>query len=343
MAIDQRQQVREQTQHLIAKFATGDAQHLPSLFRSIYGDHYLSAEVYRPEAFISANANGTCNSLVALDRCGLPIGHLGILRSAPHAGVRELGQGVVDLNHRTQGLLGQLIDACISEADRDPGCHGLFGAALTNHVFSQRALWKAEFVDVGFEIGFVPARMMQIEAPGAGPTATVLQYRAMDDAPSKVCYLPSAYSDLALALYEQMRLTRVYATSDQPLDLAGPGQMEVIDLPRFDLVRINVWRIGNDLTAYIGRAVAEARRKGRTMVQLALSLNSPCTDAAVEAMRAAGFWFGALLPRWMDDDALLLQRAIGRPWFGDIELYTNDAKALLRFVQEDAARQPVLL
>ena len=107
-------------------------------------------------------------------------------------------------------------------------------------------------------------------------------------------------------------------------------------------MRINVRRIGADLPARVAAATADARRNRRTMVQLALALGSPCTDAAVEAMREAGFWFGALLPRWMDQDALLMQRAIGEPWFGGVELFTNDAKALLRYVQQDAARQPVL-
>ncbi len=137
-------------------------------------------------------------------------------------------------------------------------------------------------------------------------------------------------------------MSRAFATSDQPLDKAGHSQIEAIDLPRFDLVRINVHRIGADLEAQVAAAVHSAKVQGRTMVQLALALNSPSTDAAVEAMRAAGFWFGALLPRWMGDDALLMQRAIGEPWFGGIELFTNDAKALLRFVQEDASRQKVL-
>ena len=292
------QAFKEQIKYDIDRFSPEDAEPLPSLFRKIYGNHYLTDQVYDPAASRRANADGSCQSLIARNDHGLPVGHLGIVQSAPYTDVRELG--------------------------RDPTCCGLFGAALTNHVFSQRALWKADFVDVGFEIGFVPARMMQIEATGAGPTATVLQYRAMDDAPAQVSYLPSAYSDLMLALYDQLHLTRV------------------VDLPRFDLVRINVRRIGADLPARVAAATADARRNRRTMVQLALALGSPCTDAAVEAMREAGFWFGALLPRWMDQDALLMQRAIGEPWFGGVELFTNDAKALLRYVQQDAARQPVL-
>lgn len=334
---------KEQTTYIIDGFAPQDADRLPDLFRRIYGDHYLSADVYDPQAYRRANADGSCHSLVARGPGGAPVGHLGILKSAAHPGVRELGQGVVDPGHRTQGLLGQMIDTCIAIADRDPGCCGLFGAALTNHVFSQRALWRADFVDVGFEIGYVPARMMQIEATGAGPTATVLQYRALDDAPRQVAYLPSAYSDLMLALYDQLHLTRAFATADRPLDQAGRSRIETVDLPRFDLVRLNIRRVGHDLERRVADTVAFARRNGRTMVQVVLALDSPCTDAAVAALRAAGFWFGALLPRWMGTDALLLQRAIGEPWFEGMELYTDDARALLRYVREDAARQPVLV
>ena len=104
-------------------------------------------------------------------------------------------------------------------------------------------------------------------------------------------------------------------------------------------MRLNIRRIGADLRMCVAAAVAAARRNGRCMVQVALALDSPSADAAVEALRDAGFWFGALLPRWMGADALLMQRAIKSPNFNGINLYTDDAKALLRFVRQDAARQ----
>jgi len=330
---------KEHNKYILDHFDPNDAHRLPDLFRRIYGDHYLADDVYDPAALERANSEGTGRSLVARAADGAAIGHLAILKTAPNPAVRELGQGVVDPDHRTQGLLGQMIDACIRIADRDPACCGLFGAALTNHVFSQRALWRADFVDVGFEIGYVPARMMQIEATGAGPTATVLQYRALDDAPSLVAHLPKIYSDLMLALYDQLHLTRDFAASDEPLDRMGRSQVETIDLPRFDLLRLNIRRIGADLPQHIAEAVATGRRNRCTMVHVALALGSPAADAAVQALRAAGFWFGALLPRWMGADALLMQRALGEPYFDGIDLFTDDAKALLRFVQEDAARQ----
>ena len=45
----------------------------------------------------------------------------------------------------------------------------------------------------------------------------------------------------------------------------------------------------------------------------------------------------------MDRDALLLQKcANGEHWFEGIQAYTNDAQALLRFIQADADRQNAL-
>ena len=74
-----------------------------------------------------------------------------------------------------------------------------------------------------------------------------------------------------------------------------------------------------------------------------LELGSPTADAACEALRKQGFWFGGLLPRWMDRDALLLQKSVnGAPWFEGIQAYTNDAQALLRFIHADADRQRAL-
>jgi hypothetical protein len=118
--------------------------------------------------------------------------------------------------------------------------------------------------------------------------------------------------------------------------------MEVADLPRFDLVRVTISAIGADLPARMAAIERQARRDGRAMVQAVLTLGSAAADAGCDALRRAGFWYGALLPRWLDDDALLLQKALGEPWFEDIQAYTNDAQALLRFVRADADRQSAL-
>jgi hypothetical protein len=156
-------------------------------------------------------------------------------------------------------------------------------------------------------------------------------------------FLPAAYRDLLVHLYDHLGLRRRFETPGAALDQAAPSRIEVLDLPRFDIVRVNVFRIGADLPALLNTIGRQAERNGRTMVQVFLELGSPTADAACEALRRQGFWFGGLLPRWMERDALLLQKSVnGEPWFEDIQAFTNDAKALLRFIQADAERQRAL-
>ena len=316
---------------------------LPDLFRKIYGDHYLAGEVYDPAHYIGANESGEGVSIVARGSDGLPVGHVALVASAPNKGVREVGQGVVDPECRGGGILNGMIDKAIVLADHDPSVCGLYGASLTNHTFSQRSVWRAEFVDVGFEIGFVPARMMQIEADAAGPVATCLQHLPLGDAPSQRAFLPSAYRDLLVHLYDHLGLQRQFESGGQALDRTPPSRIQVLDLPRFDIVRVNVFRIGADLPALLDTINCEAEQNGRTMVQVFLELGSPTADAACDALHKQGFWFGGLLPRWMDRDALLLQKSVnGAPWFDGIQAYTNDAHALLRFIHAEPDRQRAL-
>jgi hypothetical protein len=333
---------KEQNVYIFDGLDAHDAAHLPGLFRKIYGDHYLSADVYNPDHYIDTNRRGEIVSLVARGQDGIPVGHLAMMYSAPYRGVREIGQAVVDPACRGGGILNGLIDRSVMLADNDPHCCGLYGASLSNHTYSQRSVWRAEFVDVGFEIGFVPARMMQIEAQATGPVATALQYRSFGDTPEQQTFLPAAYRDLLIHLFDHIGLSRTFANNGIALDQSGPSQVEVIDLPRFDLVRVNVFRIGADLPLLIARIEREARLAKRTMVQVFLELSSAASDAACDHLRRKGFWFGGLLPRWMDSDALLLQKALGEPCFDGIQAYTNDAKALLRFIRADADRQIAL-
>jgi len=332
----------EQNKYDIDCFRPADAYVLPDLFRRTYGEHYLVGEVYDPAHYWRANADGSAISLVARGRDGLPAGHLGLLASPPYRGVREVGQGVINPAYRGQGVLNALIDRAVTMAEAEPGCCGLFGASLTNHTLSQRSVWRAEFVDVGFEIGFVPARMMEIEAKATGPVATCVQYRAFEDVPQQQTFLPAAYRDLLLHLFDHLGLRRVFDAPDGSLDQTGRARVETQDLPRFDLMRLTVHRSGHDLAAIIAEAERQARANGREMMQVTLELGSPASDAACQTLRNAGFWFGALLPRWFDDDALLLQKSLGQPNFEGIEAFTNDAKALLRFIRTDAERQMAL-
>lgn len=59
---------------------------------------------------------------------------------------------------------------------------------------------------------------------------------------------------------------------------------------------------------------------------------------AVRELRAQGFFFGGLAPRWFDADGLLLQRVFGyETEYDRTKLYSPVAKELLAYIREDRA------
>ena len=73
-------------------------------------------------------------------------------------------------------------------------------------------------------------------------------------------------------------------------------------------------------------------------VQLWLSLASPLVAAAVEVLRPRGFFLGGALPRWFDEDALLLQRVQGTPSWGDMHILPGTNQVVFDLVRQDWQR-----
>jgi hypothetical protein len=55
----------------------------------------------------------------------------------------------------------------------------------------------------------------------------------------------------------------------------------------------------------------------------------------VESLRERGYFLGGPLPRWFDDDGLLMQRLLQPPHWDTINLAFDDDRELVRLVRED--------
>ena len=326
--------------YVIDHFCPEDAPAITAGFKIVYGDHYLSAAVYDPDYFVKANHDGVLRSYVARDRSGLVVGHLAMARSAPFDGLREVAQGIVLPEHRQAGLLSRLIYHLIGEAERTPGCCGLFGTALTNHTISQRALSKTGFQDIGFEIDYVPARMFDQEGSANGAVATVIQYLPVRRERWYPVHLPPLYADLLTSILRRLGESRRFQPTAEALPTGRISALEMIDLPRFDMTRLFVRSAASDLDDEITSLERQARASGRRMLQVVLDLGNPACGPAVGLLRDRGYWLGGLLPRWFDADGLLLQKSLDQPNFPAIETYSEDAGVLLQVIQDDCATAP---
>jgi hypothetical protein len=64
-------------------------------------------------------------------------------------------------------------------------------------------------------------------------------------------------------------------------------------------------------------------------------LSCPWIGEAADILRNRGFFFGGVLPRWFGEDGLLMQKVLVRPNWEGINLYTDRAVQILRFIKDD--------
>jgi hypothetical protein len=95
---------------------------------------------------------------------------------------------------------------------------------------------------------------------------------------------------------------------------------------------------GHDFeTAFTG----EERRllaQGIRVIQVWISTGVPWVGEAVDILRARGYFFGGVLPRWFDCDGLLLQRVLDEPDWEAMTIHFDRARELAGLVRADWER-----
>ncbi|WP_434610793.1 GNAT family N-acetyltransferase [Pseudomonas sp. R1-7] len=140
---------------VIRPFRPTDSISTCELFRRVYGDHYVSPDVYMPQMICQHNLLGQWHSLVAVmdDRV---VGHAALCRQGHANQDAELALVAVDpalQGRQIATRLGQhLVDGSAAL-----GLGRLSIKQVTSHPYSQRLAQRLGFHDVGLLPDFVPS------------------------------------------------------------------------------------------------------------------------------------------------------------------------------------------
>jgi hypothetical protein len=95
-------------------------------------------------------------------------------------------------------------------------------------------------------------------------------------------------------------------------------------------------RAGNHCEIELAQALADVRSLGARSVQLSSRVADPGLPQLIEAARRLGFFFCGLGPCFdAGEDLLLLQRLDEPLDTGKLQLFTDEAKALVAFIEAD--------
>lgn len=322
----------------VGAFEPADAEGIVKLFKSVYGDGYPIKLFYDPDALTKANAAGEYHSIVARSSAGEVMAVEHLFQSAPYHGLYEAGAGLVLQEYRKLGLTKRMMHFIFDEWILErTDIEETFGEAVCNHPYMQRVVADLVHIETALEVALMPAEAYNREKSAAGRVAALLAFRSFRPHPHTL-FLPEAYEKELKFLYSELddKRTLLVADQDLPASQASEGQVTVFDFAR--VARVAVDSTGADFGNYMANIEQEAVRKNLAVVQVWIKLNSRSSGAATEVLRQRGYFLGGLLPRWFDDDGLLMQKLFVDPDFDSIQLYSDRAKKILALVRKDWAR-----
>lgn len=314
-----------------------DAEGAAKCFLAVYGKNYPVRTYIDPEQLAKANEEKTVISSVARTAGGQVVGHNALFSSAPCPKIRESGAGVVLPSYRAQGLFEKMTDHGIKVAAPQNGIELGYGEPVCNHPFSQKLCHGLGWVSMAMEVDLMPAAVYSKEKSAKSRVATFLDFVPVTPC-SRTVYLPQAYDKELRFLYDGYVEERTLKPSDGEPPAGSRSQIKTDVFQFAQVARMAVHEAGEDLAEAVAKEEAAAASQGCKVLQAWLKLSSPHVEASVEALRQAGWFLGGVLPRWFDDDGLLMQKMDHQPSWDDIVIVFDRAKEIAKFVRKDWER-----
>lgn len=316
-------------------FRPEDAQGVVDLFISVYGAGYPIKTYTDPKRLTDENAAANTLSVVARTPKGDIVGHMALYRSAPCKDIYELGAGLVHRDYRGgKGISTDLAVHELAVAVEKFGIEGVFGESVCNHVFTQKICFKLGLVTQAVEVDLMPASAYTTEKSAAGRVSSLLEFKTFRSKPHAV-YLPPVYEHILRFIYEGLDDTRDIRVSADAVPDGGRSRIEsqVFDFAR--VARFAVHEIGADFEDAVTIEEKKAKAQKTTVFQAWLCLSHPWVGAAVDLLRDRGYFLGGVLPRWFDQDGLLMMKLCHRPHWEDMQIQFDRAREIVRRVRAD--------
>lgn len=314
-----------------------DAEGAAACFLAVYGEAYPVRTYIDPDQLVKANEEKRVISTVARTTGGQVVGHNAIFASAPHKKIMESGAGVVLPAYRAGGLFGKMAAHGVQVAAPQFGIEQVFGEPVCNHPFSQKMCHSLGWVTMAMEVDLMPASAYSKEKSAPGRVATLLDFVPVTPRPHTVC-LPRVYEEELRFLYDGYSGERKFEFSNDAPPAASRSLVKTEVFEFAQVARMTVHEAGEDLGEIIAREEAAAASQGCGVFQAWLNLASPHVGASVQTLRQAGWFLGGALPRWFDDDGLLMQKVLHKPHWDDMVIAFDRAKEIAKMVRKDWER-----
>lgn len=311
-----------------------DAAGVVACVQSIYGDTYVHPELYDAAEIERLNQSGQLVSVVALTDSGNVVGHYGLERPDLSA-VAETGEALVLPEHRHKHLM-EAMRALVEDAAQRLRLAGIFGHAVTNHVFSQRAEERFGDTPCAISLGWSPLSFRNLNEPLRQRMSDVLYFKYLRSPEPAVVHLPPRHKDWCGRIYERLG-TQVSTAENR--DIPADGKLTVEVKPKLQRARVQVRQAGANSRAQLATLASQLPTQGIEAIFLELPLSQPGTPELCAAAEELGFFFSGLGPDFAADGDALRMQWLGTPIDPSlIQVQCEFSRALLDYVTSERTR-----
>jgi anti-sigma regulatory factor (Ser/Thr protein kinase)/N-acetylglutamate synthase-like GNAT family acetyltransferase len=305
---------RDDVEYDLSAVQPTDAEDIAKLIYRTYGYTYAKEDLYYPERIERAIEQGEKFGVIVRSNSGRAVGYFAVLQSSD-SDIGEVGEAVVDVNHRRRGLMKQMLRSLIDQAN-ERGLSGVYGEAVTVHDISQRVNHHFGMVSTALLLGlFPPERFRGLFDERGQPITIVIDFRPLTPYETVTAFLPSPYESLLRRIYDTLGVDTLEVPPKSeclPRDrLPDTTRMDARIRYTYNHAVFVVETAGVDLADQVQQAIGDLEDEDMTVACVDLPLDDPATPAATDLLRESGFVFAGLMPRFHQGaDYLRLQKPL---------------------------------
>lgn len=321
--------------YMTRRLTSEDAFQIPELTRRVNGPGYIHTEVYHPEQLLKLNESGHLVSIVALHTEHGVVGHSALER--PQLGpIAETGEAMVLPEHQHHHLLDRMKVALEEEARR-LGLAGIFGNAVTHHVFSQRTEERFKGRPTAFLLAASPATAHRIEGSNPQRVSLLTYFTYLCQPGGTVAHLPEHHREMAARIYGLLGREVEFGIAAAAM---GPARLSSSYDPATQQGVVKVLEPG----ANAAEQIDDARHGlfnnfGAEVIYLDLPLEHPATAGICVEAERLGFFFSGISPQPPGSgDWLRLQFPKARLDLGLLQIESEFAREMLAYIGNEINR-----
>lgn len=317
------------------RFRPEDAEGIADLFLGTYGPDYPVRVYLEPARLTEENAAGRILSSVARTMAGDIIGHDALFRGAPYPGIMEMAAGVVHPAYRGgKGLGTALLEHGIHVLAPEHDIDGIYGEPVCNHVYMQKICHSLGVVITGLEPALMPGQIYDTNQDTGERVTTFFGYWLVKERPHRV-FVPVSSEAFLRFVYGGLKEERQVDLSKEALPTHKTSRITGAFFSSARVARITVHEAGGDFAAAFAREEEGPMASDCFVLQAFLNLGEPWVGEAVRILRERGYFVAGILPRWFDEDGLLMERLLIRPDWDAIRIAFDRDRQIAAFVRAE--------